>query len=163
MRILLKQQEMPSKNINYEPSVESPAETLTNYLDDHKNILSNVFTFDSVSKAVADFMSKISSSKSDAIILTSSAGAKLSRSKREDTEYNANAISAYTTEYSQNKTFINVFGTNCSAMFTDIYLQDQSLTIQTPTNPNYLTVTGSSFTCTSNFSQYFFFNFTYFL
>ena len=66
-----------------------------------------LFTFDSVSKAVADFMSKISSSKSDAIILTSSAGAKLSRSKREDTEYNANAISAYTTEYSQNKTFIN--------------------------------------------------------
>lgn len=147
---------MPSKNINYEPSVESPAETLTNYLDDHKNILSNVFTFDSVSKAVADFMSKISSSKSDAIILTSSAGIKLSRSKREDTAYNANA-------FSQNKTFINVFGTNCSAMFTDIYLQDQSLSIQTPTSPNYLTVTGSSFTCTSNFSQYFIFYFAYFL
>ena len=145
--MLLKQQEMPSKNINYEPSVESPAKTLTNYLDEHKNLLSNVVTFDSVSKALADFMSKISSSKSDAIILTSSSGTKLSRSKREDT------VPGYNQEYNKNKTFINVFGTNCSAMFTSIYLQDQSLTIATPLVPNYLTVTGSSFTCSNNFSQ----------
>ena len=136
--MLLKQQEMPTKNIVYEPIVESPATALNAYLASNPTIKSNIITDDAAIKALGDFMNKITSTSSDAVILTSSG--KLSRSRRDasgDPENNHTIPMQY------------IYGSNsntCAAMFSTIYLQDQSTSIQT-TRPVYLNLTNSNLTC----------------
>ena len=135
LRMLLKQQEMPVKNVHYEPSVQSPAKTIYN-----QNLKITLTKLDTASKALNEFIAKLSNSNSDAIVLTRSDSK--SRSKRQSTE-----VSNTTVQYKY------VFGENCAAMFSSIYLRDQSSKIET-TDPIYLNLTNGSFECGPSYSKY---------
>lgn len=129
---------MPVKTVHYEPLVDSPAETLSAYLDSNPSVKANLESVDSASKALNEFIAKVTSSKSDAVLLTTSASK--SRSRR-DTDANNNTI-----------IYQYAFGVNCSAMYTRIYMIDQSNAINSIQIG--LNVTGSNFSCQQNSALY---------
>ena len=142
LRMLLKQQEMPTKNILYEPIVESPAAALSSFLASNPTIKSNIITDDIAIRALGDFMNKITSTSSDAVILTSSG--QSSRNRR-DANGDSQSNNTIPMQY--------IYGNNgaCAAVLSTIYLQDQSKSIQTQ-NPVYLNITSSNLTCGSSLS-----------
>jgi hypothetical protein len=145
--MLLKQQEMPTKNILYEPIVESPAAALSSFLASNPTIKSNIITDDIAIRALGEFMNKITSTSSDAVILTSSD--KFSFKTRQPQYVNP---SVYSCPNDTNDMTL-IFGNgnenvSCAAMFYQIYLQDKSTTNKN--NLTYLNIANFSLTCGSD-------------
>ena len=103
-------------------------------------------SFDYFHKAFGDFMNKITSMSSDAVILTSSE--QYSRSRRQSIDASPSIKSCPNDTKEMTTVFGNQNG-SCAAMFYQVYLQDKS---NNSRNLNLLTVTSSYLECNDSFT-----------
>ena len=140
LRFLLKKSVTPTDDLVYEPSVDSPYETLTHYLDGHE-INMNYFQANDVQEAFAQFMLRHETNKGNSVFLVGKENLeKLSRSKRD--------TSGADPAPSTNNTVL--VGLTCAAYMESIRIVDNTLSLSKEPVDLPINSASSSFNCDQN-------------
>ena len=115
IRFLLKKTPELKGDVAYEPAVESPYETLIQYLDKNQ-VKVNYFQINDVNEALVVFLQKKENNGANSVFLVGKVSEQINKRSKRDIIVN-----------DQNTT---IYGTGCAAFFTSINVSDNTVSGQ---------------------------------